>query len=188
MIRNRNKTVSLGEDVVRPCSSLFCISGCKRRSEGKRYSVGGSDRPEVNPRRKRLECDLFLSHLTEQLFYSNNNMENCGPGYGTDVNVPVYATVKGVSVLNLIPHRYHSSLVRHRQWVGASLTYSSPLSSASLLLLPCSHRQRGQCFFDLSLNTIYLFGQSPRKVKMLSFRHYHRHSLFFSHILKMILN
>ena len=54
-------------------------------------------------------------------------MENCGPGYGTDINVPVYATVKGVSVLNLIPHRYHSSLARHRQGVGASLTYSSSL-------------------------------------------------------------
>ena len=99
MIRTYNKIVSHVEDVIRPCSSLFCISGCKRRSEGKRYSAGGSDRPEVNPRRKKklLECDLFLSHLTEQLIYSNNNMENCGPGYGTDINVPVYATVKGVS-------------------------------------------------------------------------------------------
>ena len=57
--------------------------------------------------KKLLECDLFLSHLTEQLIYSNNNMENCGPGYGTDINVPVYATVKGV---------------------GSSLAYSSSIS------------------------------------------------------------
>ena len=25
-------------------------------------------------------------------------MENTGPGYGTDINVPVYATVKGVGI------------------------------------------------------------------------------------------
>ena len=28
-------------------------------------------------------------------------MENTGPGYGTDINVPVYATVKGVSIDNV---------------------------------------------------------------------------------------
>jgi len=33
--------------------------------------------------------------LGAQIDLSNNNMENCGPGYGTDINVPVYATVKG---------------------------------------------------------------------------------------------
>ena len=26
-------------------------------------------------------------------------MENTGPGYGTDINVPVYATVKGVGIV-----------------------------------------------------------------------------------------
>ena len=36
------------------------------------------------------------------LCFSNNNMENTGPGYGTDINVPVYATVKGVSIDILI--------------------------------------------------------------------------------------
>ena len=31
-------------------------------------------------------------------------MESTGPGYGTDINVPVYATVKGVGIDTMIDY------------------------------------------------------------------------------------
>ena len=81
-------------------------------------------------------------------------MENCGPGYGTDINVPVYATVKGVSSSlanssSLITINDHGILVFTVKGVGTSLPG---------FLLPGD------------------FGQPLQKAKMRSFHHYHDHS------------
>ena len=44
-----------------------------------------------------------------QSFFSNNNTESSlGPGYGADINIPVYATVKGVSFFLCPPASSHT--------------------------------------------------------------------------------